>query len=304
MAKKKKMSSAAKEEAKLIIFGEKVEATVINKVKHFLHLHVDNFQSSHGKRIEGFLFFINFLAIVLFVIETHNIPPTVHKYLFAFEMVLVSIFVLEYIMRMWVAEKKVKHAFNIYSIIDILAILPVLVNFINLTFLRIFRILRLFRLLRVLRFQRMLKGKNTMFGELTDVQFIVARIGLIVFTIIFVFAGLIWSVESKINPGVIKSIWSALYFAVVTLSTVGYGDIAPLSSYGRAITMVMIITGIAVIPWYLGKLVKVIIKSGTKEVIDEEAGITVPANLVEKIVKKGKDPSSFVKKAILNELKK
>ncbi len=143
-----------------------------------------------------------------------------------------------------------------------------------------------------------------MFGELTDVQFIVARIGLIVFTIIFVFAGLIWSVESKINPGVIKSIWSALYFAVVTLSTVGYGDIAPLSSYGRAITMVMIITGIAVIPWYLGKLVKVIIKSGTKEVIDEEAGITVPANLVEKIVKKGKDPSSFVKKAILNELKK
>ena len=204
---------------------------------------------------------------------------------------------------MWVAERKVKHAFSVYSIIDILAILPVLVNFINLTFLRIFRILRLFRLLRVLRFQRMLKGKDTMFGELTDVQFIVARIGLIVFTIIFVFAGLIWSVEAKINPGAIKSIWSALYFAVVTLSTVGYGDIAPLSAVGRAITMAMIVTGIAVIPWYLGKLVKVLIKSGTKEVIDDEAGVTVSADLVKKIVKKGKDPKKFVDKAVKSALK-
>jgi voltage-gated potassium channel len=251
-------------ENQLIIHGEKVERTIINIIKHYFHIHLDNFESSHGRKIEGTLFFLNFLAVSLFMIETYNPTGPLKTFLFTSELVLVGIFIIEYTARMWVAKKRVKHFFNIYSLIDLIAILPVLVNFLNLTFLRIFRILRLFRLLRVLRFQRMLKAKNTLFGNLTDTQIVVSRIVLTVFTIVFVSSGFIWAVENKINPGEFGNIMNALYFSVVTLSTVGYGDITPLSSAGKAITVAMILSGIALIPWQLGKLVKIVVASASK----------------------------------------
>jgi voltage-gated potassium channel len=259
----RKITDEDKVEIALLKKGSKFENNVKGKVKKYFHLHLDNFGSTHGRRIEGTLFFLNFLAIVLFVIETHDISESLKSFIHWGELFLVSIFIVEYIARMWVAEKKFKHFFSPYSIIDLLSILPIMVNFVNLTFFRIFRILRLFRLLRVLRFQRIFKEKDTMFGRLSDTQLIVIRIVLTVFTIMFVSSGLIWAVESKVNPGY-GNIWNAMYFSVVTLSTVGYGDITPLSPLGRVVTVAMILAGIAIIPWQLGKLVKVLFQSATK----------------------------------------
>ena len=68
----------------------------------------------------------------------------------------------------------------------------------------------------------------------------------------------------KDNPGEFKTIWHALYFAIVTLSTVGYGDVTPISSWGRGITVMMILSGIALIPWQLGKLVKIMFDASRK----------------------------------------
>jgi len=243
------------------------EDSTIKKIKKYFHMHMDNYASVHGRWIEGSLFLFNFLAIVLFIIETHNPTGSFKSFLITAEFVLVSIFIIEYSVRIWVAEKKTKHFFSVYSIIDLLSIIPILASFGNLSFFRIFRILRLFRMLRILRFQRIFKAKDTMFGRLTDVQLIVIRIVLTVFTIIFVFSGLIWAVESKINPGY-GTIWNAMYFSVVTLSTVGYGDVTPLSPWGKIVTIAMILSGIAIIPWQLGKLVKVLFLSATKTTIN------------------------------------
>lgn len=258
-----KLTDEDKIDIKLIKEEEKIETSIIRKIRGFLHLHLDNYGSTHGRRIEGTLFFLNFLAIVLFVFDTYNLQGSLARFVHISEFILVSIFVVEYAARMWVAKKKIRHFFNIYSLIDLVSILPILVNFVNLTFFRIFRILRLFRLLRVLRFQRIFKAKDTMFGKLTETQLIIIRIVITIFTIIFVSSGLIWAVESKINPGY-GTIWNAMYFSVVTLSTVGYGDITPLSPLGRILTVAMILSGIALIPWQLGKLIKVIFLSTTK----------------------------------------
>ena len=119
-------------------------------------------------------------------------------------------------------------------------------------------------MLRVLRFQRMFKSKNTLFGQLNDSQLIIIRIVLTIFTIILIASGLIWTVENKVNPGQFSNIWEAMYFAIVTITTVGYGDITPVSWQGRAITIAMILSGIALIPWQLGKLLKVIFLETTK----------------------------------------
>lgn len=248
---------------KVLKKGAKFEDKLIGKAKKYLHLHIDNYASKHGRRIEGTFFLLNFLAIVLFVIDTHEIGDAAHRILVIGEFILVSFFIIEYLARMWVAERKIKHFFSIYSIIDLLSIIPILANFGNLAFFRIFRILRLFRMLRVLRFQRIFKERDTMFGQLSDTQLIVIRIVLTVFTIMFVSSGMIWAIESRINPGY-GTIWNAMYFAVVTLSTVGYGDVTPLSPWGKVVTIAMILSGIAIIPWQLGKLVKVLFQSATK----------------------------------------
>ena len=270
ISKKQSMKRTVTEEdtidAKLMQKGAKLEYSILKKIYEFLHLHIDNYASDHGRRIEGTFFLLNFLAIVLFVIDTHDVGPVVHTWLVRGEFFLVGFFIIEYLARMWVAEKRIKHFFSIYSIIDLLSIVPILANFGNLAFFRIFRILRLFRMLRVLRFQRIFKEKDTMFGKITDTQLIIIRIVLSVFTIMFVSAGMIWAVESKINPGY-GTIWDAMYFAVVTLATVGYGDVTPLSPGGKVVTIAMILSGIAIIPWQLGKLVKVMFLSATKTTV-------------------------------------
>jgi len=262
--KRSKLSDEDKADIKFMQKGEQLEGKVINRIKGFLHLHMDNYGSTHGRRIEGTLFFLNFLAIILFIIDTHSPTGTFKSILTISEIVIISIFIVEYAARMWIAEKKIKHFFSIYGIIDLVAILPILVHFANLSFFRAFRILRLFRMLRVLRFQRIFKSKNTMFGRLTDSQLIIIRIVITIFTIILIASGLIWTVENKINPGQFSNIWEAMYFAIVTITTVGYGDITPISWQGRAITILMILSGIALIPWQLGKLIKVLITETTK----------------------------------------
>jgi len=266
MAKKKStLASMDDEENKIEKKLLQKEEKIHQKVFKYLHLHMDNYGSSHGRIIEMSLLFLNLFAIILFVIETHDISQATRDVLRVLEISVVFVFILEYAARMWVAQHKLRHFRNVYSIIDLLSILPVLIEFINLSFLRIFRILRLVRLIRILRFQRMFKEKDTILGKFTEMKLITVRILLTVFTIVFVSSGLIWAVENKVNPESLGTIWDAMYFAVVTLSTVGYGDVTAVSVWGKIITILMILSGITLIPWQLGKLVKVLVRGESKE---------------------------------------
>jgi len=103
-----------------------------------------------------------------------------------------------------------------------------------------------------------------MFGKLNDSQLVIIRIGLTIFTIILISSGLIWTVENFFNPGLFANIWETMYFVIVTIATVGYGDITPISWAGKALTVATILTGIALIPWQIGKLIKILFMEVTK----------------------------------------
>ena len=236
----------------------------------FLHLHMDNYNSKIGRSIEASLFILNFAAIILFMINTLQLDPQVMRWLKIAEISVVSIFILEYAARLYVAKHKLRYVTSVYAVIDILSIIPVLIEFIDLSFLRIFRWLRFFRLIRILRFQRMFKQQHTFLGKLTETEIVVTRIILTVFTIIFVSAGLIWSVETRFGNQSMGTIFDAMYFSIVTLSTVGYGDITPLTPLGKAITTVMILSGVALIPYQLTQLAKILIKKGYMDANDLE----------------------------------
>ena len=103
-----------------------------------------------------------------------------------------------------------------------------------------------------------------MFGRIsTEDSIIFARILFTLFAIIFVYSGLIYQVEHPVNP-LFSTFLDAVYFSVVTMTTVGFGDVTPISEAGRLMTVMMILTGIALIPWQLGDLIKQLVKTANQ----------------------------------------
>jgi len=198
------------------------------------------------------------LSLVIFVAETYPLPDSVFSLLQLLDTAILIIFTFEYLIRFWLAKSKLKFFFSLFSLIDLMAILPLLLGFMDIRFIRIFRWFRLLRFFRIFEvevyFLRLQKEDSVIF----------ARILLTLFSIIFIYSGLIYQVENKINSENFRNFSDALYFSVVTMTTVGYGDITPISEAGRLLTLLMILTGIALIPWQVGDLVKQIVKTANK----------------------------------------
>ena len=195
------------------------------------------------------------LSTAIFITETYPIPSRLRASLDAINTAILIAFVVEYILRLWLAKKKIKHLFNIYSLIDLVVILPFIIGFADISFIRIFR---WFRILRVFRF---LEGK-AFFGRISSTDgIILLRILFTLFSIVFVYSGLIYQVEHPLNADYFNTFLDAFYFSVVTMTTVGFGDVVPISETGRLLTVLMILTGVALIPWQLGNLIRQLVKT-------------------------------------------
>ncbi|ARV59468.1 Ion transporter [Nostocales cyanobacterium HT-58-2] len=197
------------------------------------------------------------LSSGIFVAETYNIPDILRFYLDTIDTVILLIFAAEYLLRFWSEENKIKYIFSFYSIIDLMAILPFFLGTVDISFIRI---LRWFRILRLIRFI----DKKILFGRSTEDSLIPVRILFTLFAIIFVYSGLIYQVEHPVNPEVFVTFLDAFYFSIVTMTTVGFGDVTPISELGRLLTVLMILTGIALIPWQVGDLIKRLVKNANQ----------------------------------------
>lgn len=198
------------------------------------------------------------LSSGIFVAETYKIPDFVRFQLNLVDTAIFIIFAVEYVLRLWSAENKIKYFLSLYSIIDLIAILPFFLGAIDLSFIRL---LRWFRILRLIRFI----DKRFFLGSISSEDGVIfARILFTLFAIIFVYSGLIYQVEHPVNPKVFTTFLDALYFSIVTMTTVGFGDVTPASELGRWLTVFMILTGIALIPWQIGDLIKRLVKTANQ----------------------------------------
>lgn len=190
------------------------------------------------------------ISAAIFIAETYPIPSGLQSKLHALDLIILTIFVAEYLLRLWCAQSRIKYLLSFYSVIDLIAILPSLLGFTNISFIRI---LRWFRILMLLRFldQRVLFGRLT-----TEDSVILARIIFTVFAIVFVYSGLIYQVEELAKTETFHTFLDAFYFSIVTMTTVGFGDITPQSEAGRLMTVLMILTGITLIPWQIQNLIR------------------------------------------------
>jgi len=208
-----------------------------------------------GKFIEFFLLSVNLVACVLYVVKTYHEVDELHAVLQGLEIGVVSVFILEYLLRFWVSRHKLIHIFSFYAIVDLLSIMPVFFPAHETGFLRSFRVIR------ILRFLRFFEHEDFFFGRITAFQLQVARVFFTIVTIIFIYSGFIYYAESgQANPSVV-TFADSVYFTIVTLTTVGFGDITPMTQLGKLFTVLMILSGVVLIPWQAGRLVRLLLSA-------------------------------------------
>lgn len=174
-----------------------------------------------------------------------NLSLNEKKYLRYSEVIVTIIFTLEYIARIVSTKKRLKFIFSFYGLVDLIAILPFYLAFaVDLRTLRIIRLLRLARILKLVRYNeasfRFAKALYSVKEELV--------IFLLTSMMLIYIAGLgIYYFEHEAQPDAFRSIFDCLWWAVITLTTVGYGDIYPITVGGRIFTFVLLIIGLGLI---------------------------------------------------------
>ncbi|MBR3064587.1 MAG: ion transporter [Bacteroidales bacterium] len=173
------------------------------------------------------------------------------------ELVTVSIFIIDYILRWMTADYKLKrgalsfvlYPFTFMAIIDLLSIIPVFSAMSN-SF-KLLRMTRLFRIARLLKFIRYTDKLDILLNVLKREQKVLVSVLVIAAFYVFLTALIMFNVEPQINPNTgeptFRSFFDALYWATVTLTTVGYGDVCPVTSIGRFVSMISSLFGVAII---------------------------------------------------------
>ena len=230
-----------------------------NSLKEYISKHFDNINTLSGEIIDIIIIFLILSSSAIFIVLTFPISDSLESILKIIDAIIIILFTSEYLLRFWLAERKTKHFFSIFSMIDLIVILPFYLGF--LTDLGFLVILRTFRILRLIRF---IKGRRVIPRTENEDVYVLVNIMFTVFSIIFVFSGLFYFTEHELNPEMISTFFDAIYYSVVTMSTVGFGDITPISSAGRLVTITMIMSGIILIPWQIGVFLKRVVRTASK----------------------------------------
>ena len=207
------------------------------------------------------------------------------------EMVVVGIFTIEYAANIYVAEKKTKYLFGPWGIIDFLAIAPSYIGIVNLTAIKVLRILRVLRFLRLMRMLRLLKlAKHVTKGhehEHKANKFDTLKMDLQIyfialFSVVVIFSTIMYYAERGIEGTAFTSIPHTMWWCIVTITTVGYGDMYPAGVLGRIIAAVTMLCGLAL----FGLLMNVIGKYMMTSLFGAEIGEEVNIEELEEGVKK------------------
>ena len=228
----------------------------------------EDLETPQGKLVDLFIVFIILLAVANYVAGTYPLSPFGLRLVYFIEVVLGFFFMLEYGLRFWIARNRLSYVFSLYSLIDLAAIIPLFITVYNLQFLRVFRLFRIFKL------TRFLEDSVFFFGEIKQSMLYGARILFTIIVIVFVASGLILTFESEVNREM-STFFDAMYFSVVTLTTVGYGDIVPVTDSGRFVAFLIIASGVVFIPWQLGGLLREVVSgAGKREVVCGGCGLS------------------------------
>jgi voltage-gated potassium channel len=209
------------------------------------------------------------LSLITFALETlPDLSQSHRKILRAFEIGTVVIFTGEYLLRFFLSRPRGSYAHSFFGIVDLVAILPFYISSgIDLRSVRAFRLLRLFRLLKLARYSSAMQRYHR--------AFMIAREELILFgvtaLIMFYLASVgIYYFEHEAQPETFASVFHSFWWAVATLTTVGYGDIYPVTTGGKIFTFVVLMIGLGFVAVPTGLFASALSRSREEQVENED----------------------------------
>ncbi len=193
----------------------------------------------------GVLLVILLAMITMSVATMPGISAPVLRILQAVEVVIVVIFTIEYALRVWTAEKPIRYIFSFLGLVDLVAIVPFwLATGVDLQAARAFRLMQMIRLLKVLRYMSALSRLERAIRLVQEELIVFAVLAVIM---IFVTAVGIYHFEHEAQPQDFPSIPHSVWFSVVSLTGVGYGDVTPITIGGRIFTSFILVIGLGIV---------------------------------------------------------
>ena len=197
------------------------------------------------------LIILNLLAVSLESVE--SIGVTYRKQFYVYEVFSVSIFLVEYLLRIWATgargdgrhksamNHRIKYIFSFTGIIDLLAILPSLLPLLFSVDLRWLRVLRLLRLLKISHYSSALED---LFSAIHHERSSFAAASYLFILALFFASSLMYVAENSVQPDKFSSIPETMWWSLITLTTVGYGDVSPISPLGKLIGAFTAVMGV------------------------------------------------------------
>jgi len=218
-------------------------------IKERLHEIIFEADTFEGKLFDVILLILIVISVVCVMFETvQSIDSKYHHWFVIIEWTLTVIFTIEYFLRIYSVYKPVKYIFSFFGIIDLLAILPTYLSliFTGTQYLIVIRSLRLLRMFRIFKMGNHVKQGKVIVNSLkASTPKITVFLYFVVLAVI-VFGSIMYIVEGEQNEN-FDNIPRSIYWAIVTLTTVGYGDIAPVTPLGQFLASLVMILGYAVI---------------------------------------------------------
>lgn len=198
------------------------------------------------------LIFLNVIAVIL---ESEKYIYTNAKAFFdAFEYFSIAVFTIEYILRLWTCTEinhykkpvfgRIKYAMKPIIIIDALTFIPFYIPFIIPIDLRFIRVIRLLRIVRVFKISRYSDSLMIMGRVIKNTKTELLITMFVLFILLIIASSLVYLAEREVQPNSFSSIPAAMWWAVATLTTVGYGDLCPVTVLGKILASIVSILGI------------------------------------------------------------
>ncbi|WP_312356871.1 ion transporter [Empedobacter sp.] len=229
---------------------KKMGADEEKKLKQKIFDIVFEADTPYGKLFDISILLLILLSVGLVMLESiPAINARHHAVLVTLEWILTSLFTIEYLLRVYCVKNRWRYIFSFYGVIDLLSILPFYLGlfFPTSKYLSSIRILRLLRIFRIFNLTRFTRGKNVLVLGLKESKDKIIVFLSFVVLIVVVIGSIMYMVEHDHPESGFTSIPISIYWAIVTLTTVGYGDISPVTGLGQFLASVVMIIGYGVI---------------------------------------------------------
>jgi voltage-gated potassium channel len=225
---------------------------------------------------DGLIITLIAINVLLVILDTFNgfLAATLKAFRFV-EVGSVIIFTIEYTLRLWTADfmrsdmspakARFRYAVSFMALVDLFAILPFYLPFIFVVDLRVLRMVRLLRLLRLLKINRYTSALSAVGGVIRRKASQLISSMVVVLILMVMASVIMYSVENEAQPEVFQNAFSGLWWAIATLTTVGYGDIFPITALGKVLSAVIALLGIGLVAVPTG-----IISAGFMEGVDKD----------------------------------